>query len=426
VLRAASARALTVPDTSVPAVVLNAFTHCGVGIVRSLGRLGVPVYCVHGDPRAPSLRSRYCRRICRWDIQRHPPATSVEYLVEVARRVGGAPLLIPTEDVSCLFVDDHADELGTVYRLPRRPRGLARALSSKREMFLLCRKHGVPTPAASFPVSREDVDELGGSVAFPVMVKGVDNREFLDAPGAGKRIARTASELVSTYERLTRGTENRALLVQEYIPGDATSVWMFNGYFNRESDCLFGLTGRKLRQYPPYIGQTSLGLCVENDDVRRTTEGFMKAVGYTGILDIGFRYDPRDDRYKLLDVNPRVGAAFRLFLGRNGMDVVRALYLDMTDQAVPATEAPVHRKWLVENYDLAASVTYYRDGELRPRDWLTSLRGVEEAAWFSWDDPVPFGAMWIYSAKYALNRMVLNGRRRRSGERRTTRPGIGG
>ena len=68
----------------------------------------------------------------------------------------------------------------------------------------------------------------------------------------------------------------------------------------------------------------------------------------------------------------------------------------------------------------------YRDGELRPRDWLTSLRGVEEAAWFSWDDPVPFGAMWIYSAKYALNRMVLNGRRRRSGERRTTRPGIGG
>jgi predicted ATP-grasp superfamily ATP-dependent carboligase len=352
------------------------------------------------------LRSRYCRRICRWDIQRHPPATSVEYLVEVARRVGGAPLLIPTEDVSCLFVDDHADELGTVYRLPRRPRGLARALSSKREMFLLCRKHGVPTPAASFPVSREDVAELGGSVAFPVMVKGVDNREFLDAPGAGKRIARTASELVSTYERLTRGTENRALLVQEYIPGDATSVWMFNGYFNSSSDCLVGFTGQKLRQYPPDTGQTSLGLCVWNDVVAETTKTFFKEIGYRGIVDMGYRYDARDGRYKLLDVNPRLGAAFRLFLGTNGMDVARAQYLDLTGQPVPATTPREGRKWLVENYDLASCAKYRRDGRLSTRAWLQSFKRVEEAAWLAVDDPAPFGMMCWRSLQYSVKHLL--------------------
>ena len=41
----------------------------------------------------------------------------------------------------------------------------------------------------------------------------------------------------------------------------------------------------------------------------------MKELGYRGILDIGYRYDARDGRYKVLDVNPRIGATFRLFVG---------------------------------------------------------------------------------------------------------------
>jgi predicted ATP-grasp superfamily ATP-dependent carboligase len=39
-------------NTSVPAVVLKTF-HGGLGVARSLGRLGVPVYGVHDDARAP-------------------------------------------------------------------------------------------------------------------------------------------------------------------------------------------------------------------------------------------------------------------------------------------------------------------------------------------------------------------------------------
>ena len=58
----------------------------------------------------------------------------------------------------------------------------------------------------------------------------------------------------------------------------------------------------------------------------------MKAIGYQGILDIGYRYDRRDGQYKVLDVNPRIGCTFRLFAATNGMDVARALYLDMTGQ----------------------------------------------------------------------------------------------
>ena len=102
------------------------------------------------------------------------------------------------------------------------------------------------------------------------------------------------------------------------------------------SQCIFGVTGKKIRRFPVNTGVTSLGVCQRNQTVEQTTAAFMKAIGYQGILDIGYRYDRRDGQYKVLDVNPRIGCTFRLFAATNGMDVARALYLDMTGQPVPA------------------------------------------------------------------------------------------
>jgi predicted ATP-grasp superfamily ATP-dependent carboligase len=129
----------------------------------------------------------------------------------------------------------------------------------------------------------------------------------------------------------------------------------------------------------------------------------MQTLGYRGILDIGYKYDARTGQYKLLDVNPRVGTTFRLFVSRDGLDVVRCLYLDLTGQSLAHDGAPrPGRRWIVENLDLASSVVYYRNGELTAREWLRSFRGVEEAAWFAADDPRPLATV----AWRSLERLV--------------------
>src|SRR5204863_7649186 len=125
-------------------------------------------------------------------------------------------------------------------------------------------------------------------------------------------------------------------------------AWRFNGYFDQRSECLFGVTGKKIHQYPIHTGLTSLGVCIRNDAVVTLTQKFMRAIGYKGILDIGFRYDARDGSYKVLDVNPRIGATFRLFVTDTGMDAARALYLDLTGQRVESGTLIEGRKWMVE------------------------------------------------------------------------------
>jgi predicted ATP-grasp superfamily ATP-dependent carboligase len=77
------------------------------------------------------------------------------------------------------------------------------------------------------------------------------------------------------------------------------------------------------------------------------------------------------------------------------MDVARALYLDMTGQTVPRSEAAEGRKWMVEDFDLFSAIRSWRNGELTMRDWLKSFRGVQEAACFAIDDVLPFLLMGL-------------------------------
>jgi predicted ATP-grasp superfamily ATP-dependent carboligase len=277
------------------------------------------------------------------------------------------------------------------YRFPSQNAALVRTLCDKDRMQELARQNGVPTAQSVVPRSKDDVARFVENAVFPVMVKETGGGRLRARAGGTKFVVKTASELIDLYARVG-DPENPNLLVQEFIPGDD---WMFDGYFDAGSQCLFGMTGMKIRRFPVNTGVTSLGICLANETVMRTTCDFMQAIGYHGILDIGYRRDQRDGRYKVLDVNPRIGCTFRLFAAADGLDVARALYLDLTGQPV-LRKAPVDgRKWFVEDFDLFSALRSWREGSLSLKAWLRSFAGVEEAACFALDDPLPLLMMGV-------------------------------
>jgi predicted ATP-grasp superfamily ATP-dependent carboligase len=221
------------------------------------------------------------------------------------------------------------------------------------------------------------------------MLKASDNINTSKRAGKKMVIVRSKDELISAYQDMEDGSRP-SLMIQEYIPGDDGSVWMFNGFFDEDSECLFGITGKKIRQTPVYTGMTALGICLSNPAVEAATKTLAKNTGYTGIIDIGYRYDVRDGQFKLLDINPRLGATFRLFVADNGMDVVRAQYLHFTGNPIPTSKICIGRKWILEDADLRSCIRYYRDGVLNVSDWLASYRDIDECAWYSPDDMMPF------------------------------------
>ncbi len=384
-------------DTVTPVVVVNCKLG-GLAIMRSLGACGVPLYGVDADPKAPGMLSRYCQRHIVHSFDEDRPEGFLTALLKVGEEIGRASILIPTSDETTVFVTEYAAALSQWFIFPKNELSLMRQLISKKGMYELVARHGVATPFTLFPERLEEVEAALPQVKFPLMLKGIYGNR-LQARNKNKMVVvHSPKELMEQYREMDEpGFPN--LMLQEYIPGGDDQIFIFNGYFNGVSDCTIGFTGFKIRQAPIHIGCASLGECRWNETVAKITTDFMKAIGYQGILDIGYRFDPRDGRYKVLDINPRVGQAFRLFVAENDMDVVKALYLDLTGQQQPVVAPREGRRWLIEDFDLVSSFHYHKEGTLGFWQWVRSFKGVEEAAWFNWKDPKPFGAMIVTLGK---------------------------
>jgi predicted ATP-grasp superfamily ATP-dependent carboligase len=396
---------MSVLNASVPVVALG--FHCGgLGVARSLGRLGVRVHGVDGDADAPGFASRYCRSGHVWDYQGAPAADTVAFLDDLGRKVGPA-VLIPTTDPAAQLIADHADDLEARFTFARVAPEVVHALVDKREVFRMARQAGVPTPPVMLPRSLDEVARFLADITFPVLLKAIDPGRLERRTGHRLFVAHTSDEVLRRYAEWEDATAPN-LMLQEYIPGGDDSVWVFNGVFNERSECIAAFTGQKLRQHPSEAGAVSLGRYAPNPEIVRLTADFTRALRFRGILDIDYRFDARDGQYKLLDPNPRVGSSFRLFVDQQGMDVARLLYLDLTGQPISLAPMRVDRKWIYEDRDIETSLERLLDGTLTLRGWLTSLRGVEECAWYAGDDLRPF----LQICRALVWRMVRSGVRR--------------
>ena len=113
---------------STPVVILRSGHHGGLGIARSLGRLGVPVYTVDEARWEPAFSSRYCRGRFVLNIDNGSPDRSVGALLEIGRKLGGRPILVPTTDQGAIWVGQHAAALREGFSFPRQDAALVRLL----------------------------------------------------------------------------------------------------------------------------------------------------------------------------------------------------------------------------------------------------------------------------------------------------------
>ena len=423
-------------DLGVPALVLKVGQYPvhsgGVGVIRSLGRMGVRVFATTEPGLTPAAWSRYCAGHFTWRVTgaEEPAEIAAQLAViggKIARQAGRRAVAIPVDDESAVLLAERAAELAECLAFPAVPSGLPRRLASKSGLRELCAEHKIPTPASVVPASAAEAERFAATATFPVVVKnaGIWERRrrnpagaSLGASASGARVLRTGAELQGLIrpDGMAPG-----LLIQEHIPADRAENWFVHLYCDASSNCQVLFTGLKVRSWPVDAGVTACGVSVSRPDLAELASRFCKEVGYQGIADLDWVRDLRDGEFKLVDFNPRVGNQFRLFQTGDGVDVVRALHLDLTGRKVPAGRQIDGRRMVVEHIDLAARVAYRRLGGVAGSGAGRTRVPDPEATEFAWlaaDDPMP--GLVVLTRVLSLARIIKRGlrpRRGRAGDR---------
>ena len=403
-------------DRQVPALIVKVGHYPlhsgGLGAIRTLGRLGVPVYATTEDALTPAALSRYCTGRFKWRTSAlEEPGSLVKGLKEIAERIGRLSVIVPADDESAILVSEHADELAGYFLIPAVRPSLPRQLASKHELYRLCCEHGVAAPVSVHLSDADGVEAFARRATFPVVVKNSAPWVRLRVPVVNSTtVLQKPSELLAL---VTNGAAEFSLLLQEYIPREDAEDWIVHLYCGANANPLVLFTGYKVRSWPPHAGVTACAYSVPNPVLAHINKEFCKEIGFQGIADLDWRFDRRDGCYKLVDFNPRMGNQFRLFETDVGIDVVRALHLDLTGCELPAGEQVNGRRILVEHADLPARLFYRGSTRSVP---MAPLHPTEtELAWVARDDPMPFLTMWPRLAKPLAAQLI---RMRRARKRR--------
>jgi D-aspartate ligase len=402
--------------------------HGGVGAIRSLGRAGVPVYAITEDRFTPAALSRFLRGRVVWPTTAaEPTAELVERLAVIGRRIlareGRPCLALPTDDEAAVLLAEHAEELAPYLLQPRVDAGLPRALAGKQSLHRLCLEHGVATPRSAQPRSYDELESAAAELDFPIVAKNADPYARLSDPAVGSTTLLADRAALDRLAAGWRGPAVPRVLLQEYLPEEHSEDWIAHLYCSDRAadrppaagpggqDVVF--TGVKVRAWPPRGGVTAHAYTSANPELAEESARFCRAVGFHGICDLDWRFDRRDGRYKLLDFNPRLGAQFRLFETGPGIDLVRAMHLDLTGRTVPSGGQLEGRSFTVEILDGPARIAArrgHRSAQLpEPPKSAPSARGgrgrLRELAWSAADDPLPALSAVVRSAGPAAHRL---------------------
>lgn len=359
--------------------------HPGLGIARSLGRRGIPVYLVD-DQYCVSTFSKYATKVVRVDNILDERKT-VDALLDLGRRCDLRDwILFPTRDEHVAAFSRYRSELAKVFRVSTGEWDSIEWAWDKKKTYELAESLNIPCPRTFNPKSFEEVEAL--IPRLPLAIKPAVKENFFYATGAKAWRADTPEQLLSLYNKASKQIKPEEILIQEIIPGGGNEQYSYCAFVRNGVPCCT-LTARRARQHPREFGRAATYVeTIDVPEIANLSERFLASIKYHGLVEIEFKRDPRDDRYKLLDVNARTWG-FHSIGAASGVDFPYLVYADQLGLPIEPVHARPGVGWLRLVTDVPTAFLDIVHGSLSPRTYLRSLRVTRVESVFNWQDPLP-------------------------------------
>jgi predicted ATP-grasp superfamily ATP-dependent carboligase len=315
------------------------------------------------------------------------PSTLIDTVRKITEKLHQRAIIIPASDDAAMTISLSKSGLERYADVPIPSAETVGICLSKIAIHRAGERLGLPHPNAYFPEGLGEVSRVAGSIEYPCVLKPDDSKEFYRALGVKAIIAKSRDELLRSYE--TAAKHKVKVFVQEHIPGETDSNYGFAAFFDRDSRPHCGMTYRRIREWPPHSpGVAAMAISVAVPELVDQATKFFSGLGFHGIVQAEFKRDPRDDIWKILDVNPRAWTSNRLAT-RCGCNIPLAAFLDSVGLGF---EKPSMRQgviWMNFREAFFSSLSAWRRRRLSLSECLRPLRGEIVYAVYDRNDVAP-------------------------------------
>jgi D-aspartate ligase len=243
---------------------------------------------------------------------------------------------------------------------------------------------GIPHPRTHLIRRLADIDplhDIEGSILKPL-----SSVDFASRHGVKGYVVESFQQARSLLQQL-----ELPILVQEFIPGPPTAGYFLDGFRDRRGSIKGLFARRRLRMHPRNLGNSTFLTSIPLDELQSamfSLEYLLEQIRYRGIFSAEFKLDPRDQTFKLIEINARPWWYVE-FAARCGVDVCSMAYQDaLSTPLEPVTSYEIGRTCIFAANDLRA----FCDSETSPGSgWWSLLRSWLRADGtpFHWNDPAP-------------------------------------
>ncbi len=238
----------------------------------------------------------------------------VRFLKEVAVKYaepGKKMLLIGTNDLYVRMIIENADELKSHFVFNYISEPLMNDVLVKSNFYKLCAEHGIEAPATYY-YSCRDEKPFAEKVMFPIIIKPSNGVEYYKNPFTGmEKVYKVDSydEVHNVIKTIKAGGYREDLIIQDYIPGDDTYMWDSVFYMNSHGKAeLITFAQVVLQEHTvTAIGNYTALITRYNEEMMLKLKGFLEALNYVGYANFDLKYDERDGKFKVFEVNIRQG-----------------------------------------------------------------------------------------------------------------------
>ena len=372
--------------TNRPGALITGGDFQGLGVVRTLAKKGIPVVLLDSD----HCISRYSKFQKKFIKSPHPAQRESyrDFLIDLAKRENiKGWVIFPNSDEAIYVLSKYKESLEEFYRIPTPCWEVTQYVYDKKKTYQLAERHGILTPKTYYP---KDLSELmRPDLQFPAVIKPSIRPNFYNKVKIKAFRINNREELIKIYQWVSSIIDPSEVLVQELLPGGPNHLYSFCPFF-KNGKVITGVTGRRARQHPMDFGHASTYVeLVDIPELRSIAEKFLGLIDYYGIGEVEFMHDPRDNQYKLIEVNARVWGWHSLAIAA-GIDLPYLLYQDTIGEEMEVPISFKQIKWVRLTTDIPTVFLEIAKGKMKMSEYMASMRGKKVDAVLSFDDPLPF------------------------------------